>query len=118
AVGEEEPEAVAGAGGASRPRAGEAAIARVRSHLGPIIPALSAEELDALVSKLAHWCKEGVVAAVPPSDPAPGRPSETAADAGCESSSCILPRLPSSPAAAEALEVLVQALCELSGRSP
>ncbi|CAM9300751.1 unnamed protein product [Ectocarpus sp. 13 AM-2016] len=125
AVGEEEPEAVAGAGGAARPRAGEAAIARVRSHLGPIIPALSAEELDALVSKLAHWCKEGVVAAVPPSDPAPGRPSETAAaaaataaDADCESSSCILPRLPSSPAAAEALEVLVQALCELSGRSP
>ncbi|CAM9302861.1 unnamed protein product [Ectocarpus sp. 12 AP-2014] len=119
AVGEEEPEAVAGAGGAARPRAGEAAIARVRSHLGPIIPALSAEELDALVSKLANWCKEGVVAAVPPSDPAPGRPSETAAaDADCESSSCILPHPPSSPATAEALEVLVQALCELSGRSP
>ncbi|CAM9620854.1 unnamed protein product [Ectocarpus sp. 4 AP-2014] len=123
AVGEEQPEAVAGAGGAAWPRAGEAAIARARSHLGPIVPALSAEELDALVSKLAHWCKEGVVAAVPPSDPAAGRPSETAAaataaDADCESSSCILPPSPSSPAAAEALEVLVQALCELSGRSP
>ncbi|CAN0190786.1 unnamed protein product, partial [Ectocarpus sp. 8 AP-2014] len=124
AVGEEEPEAVAGAGGAARPRAGEAAAARVRSHLGPIVPALSAEELDALVCKLAQWCKEGVLAAVPPSDPAAGRPSETsaaaatAADADCESSSCISPPPPSSPAAAEALKVLVQALCELSGRSP
>ncbi|CAB1114480.1 unnamed protein product [Ectocarpus sp. CCAP 1310/34] len=123
AVGEEEPEPVVGAGRAARPRAGEAAIARVRSHLGPIVPALSAEELDALVSKLAQWCKEGVLASVPPSDPAAGRRSETAAaataaDADCESSSCIFPPPPSGPAAAEAFEVLVQALCELSGRSP
>lgn len=101
-----EVEAGAGAIGeaaeAMQPDAGGAS-AGVRRHLGPLVSALSAEELDVLISRLAKWCSEDVVA------PRTGGETESAppTDESCPS-----------PAALEGLEVILEALCELSRRPP
>lgn len=83
--------------------AGEA-VAGIRRHLGPIVPALSAEELNLLVSRLAQWCKEDVT-------------DRRSADGGREEAAAA-DRATPSVAGLEALEVLVRALCELGRRPP
>eukprot|EP00903_Cladosiphon_okamuranus_P018230 g16769.t1 len=75
----------------------------VRRLLGPIVPALSTEELNVLVSRLAEWCKE---------DAAAGRRE------GEQEGAAVADQQPPSTAALEALEVLLQALCDLGRRPP
>lgn len=104
-------EAPAGAvaGAADIPRA---PIAGVRSHLGPIVPALSVEDLARLVAQLAQWCKEDAAHAT-------GHPGEESGDTPAQSEIVSDDDDRSPPAASlEALEVLLEALCQLSGREP
>lgn len=80
------------------------AVPGVRRLLRPIVPALSTEELNMLVSRLAEWCKE---------DAAAGRRAE-----GEQEGVAAADQAPPSAAALEAVEVLLQALCDLGRRPP
>ena len=82
----------------------ETGIGGVGRLLGPVVPALSPEELNVLVSRLAEWCKED----------ATGRRRAEKQEEGVPAAD----QVPPSPAALEALEVLLRALCELGGRPP
>lgn len=112
-VGEEvDPAATTAVVGAEVPKAGEA-IAGIRSHLGPIVSALSAEDIGGLISRLAQWCREETVTHSPEhlEGRVDGLPNHR--DSVLRASE----RTPSVEAL-EAMEVLLEALCELSGRKP
>lgn len=112
------------------------AVAGVFTHLGPIVSALSVEELSRLVATLAQWCKDDIAMVVLPAvataaAAAAGRDPEkktegvsattTTAAAGVRlGDDTNTSPSAATPAAAflEAIEVLVQALCELGGRAP
>lgn len=109
---------------AARPVAA-GAVAGVFTHLGPIVSALSAEELNRLISRLAQWCKDdpgvvlpAVAAAAAAAGRDPGEETEGVSAATAEVSVHGDDITSPSPAALEAVEVLVQALCELGGRTP
>eukprot|EP00752_Nemacystus_decipiens_P012338 g10938.t1 len=82
-------------------------IAGVRRLLGPVVPALSTEELSVLVCRLAEWCKEDGAGQRPVGGSGDGVAAAAAADQASPSA-----------AALETLEVLLQALCELARRPP
>ena len=109
-AGEEDRDAVAvGEAAATVETGAGGTVAGVRRLLGPIVPALSTEELSVLVSRLAEWCHE---------DAAAGRPTEGGkGDVAAVAAAADQGSYPSA-AALEALEVLLQALCELAGRPP
>lgn len=91
------------------------AIAGVASHLGPILFALSAEDLSGLISRLAQWCKEEAANLVENRGGAvKGSPAKKA-DTACRGRGG--DSAPST-ASVEAVEMILRALCELSGRDP
>lgn len=91
------------------------AIAGVTSHLGPILPALSVEDLSGLISRLAQWCKEDTASLVEKSEEElKGSPPKTADTAHHGRGGDSEP----SAASVEAVEMILRALCELSGRQP
>ncbi|CAN0225857.1 unnamed protein product, partial [Hapterophycus canaliculatus] len=104
--------------GEAAERVGRGAIASVRTHLSPMVPELSVEDLNGVVSRLARWCNEGMAAPVErcqaeeTEDPAVAFGAGAAGNVPSGGEYC------PPEAALEALEVLLQALCELSGRCP
>ncbi|CAM9365604.1 unnamed protein product [Scytosiphon promiscuus] len=117
-----EAQASEAAGGGTADRAVRGAIAGVRTHLSPIVSQLPVEDLDWLVSRLAQWCSEDTV---PPAEAhrveeADGTAVVAAAAAERVTGDCGGGGAEDCPSEAtlEALEVLLQALCELSGRRP
>ena len=114
--------AVAAVGGSAASPAGgvgdseaSRAIAGVTSHLGPILFALSAEDLSGLISRLTQWCKEDAASLVDNSEGEPKGPPAKKADAARRGRG-----VDSAPSAAsvEAVKMILRALCELSGRNP
>lgn len=92
-----------------------AAVAGVHSHLGSIIFTLSAETISGTIFRLAQWCNEDAPC------PIASHPEEGNEEAFPSQPEAVYRRRcgPSpSAAAVEALELLLDALCELSGRDP
>lgn len=102
------------------------AIAGVRSHIRPILPALSGQDLCQLISRLAQWCKQGVVLGRRCPAALPEKIEARKDSTGEEESDSSITKTHGSPspdhlpsgAALEAVEIILESLCELGGRDP